>query len=86
LLFRRDAGNIETGMRMALFYVISPPLFVLAGLAVGIILAPGNWYWGLLAAYVSLAALSLPVRKRSCRLCAMRKVCPGSAARDDFGQ
>jgi len=76
---------MRTGMRLSLFYIVSPPLFVLAGVAVGVLLTPGVWHWALLGLYVALNAATFPVRKRGCQVCAMRAVCPGSAAKPRGG-
>ncbi len=79
-LFPRDSGRRDTGVRLAWFYVASPPLFVLVGLLVGALLPVSPSHWATLGAYVALNALSFPVRRRGCGQCAMRAVCPGSAA------
>ena len=80
-MFPRDSGDMKTGMRLSLFYILSPPIFALAGIAVGIALDPGWWHWLLVGAYLLLNAITFPVRKAGCRVCAMRAVCPGSAAK-----
>ena len=79
-LFKQDSGSMKTGKRLSLFYVLSPPVFLIAGVAVGVLLDVGTLHWVLLGLYVTLNAAAFPVRKRGCKLCAMRKVCPGSAA------
>ncbi len=80
-LFRQNSGDVETGMRLALFYIVSPPIFLLAGILVGLFLDVGMWHWTALGAYVALNAMSFPVRNKGCSSCAMRLVCPGSAAK-----
>ncbi len=80
-LFEQDSGNPRTGMRLSLFYILSPPIFLVAGILVGILLESGAWHWVLLGAYIALNAISFPIRKKGCSLCAMREVCPGSAAK-----
>ena len=82
-LFERDSGRPETGMRLSWFYVLSPPTFLVAGILTGTFLHVGVWHWLFLGAYVALNALSFPVRKKGCSLCAMRAVCPGSAAKPE---
>ena len=81
LLFEQDSGDMKTGMRLSLFYVISPPLFLVAGLLVGVFFDVGAWHWLLLGVYVVLNVLSFPIRKKGCGSCAMRAVCPGSAVK-----
>ncbi len=80
-MFEQDSGDPKTGMRLSWFYIISPPIFLLAGLLVGILLDVGVWHWIFLGVYVVLNVLSFPIRKKGCGLCAMRAVCPGSAVR-----
>ena len=77
-----DSGDPKTGMRLSLFYVLSPPLILLTAVAVGLVLSVGITHWAVLAVYIGLNVGSFPVRKKGCRLCAMRRVCPGSAAKD----
>lgn len=80
-MFARDSGSLRTGTRLSLFYVLSPPLVLVAALALGLLLPVGPAHWALLGAYVLLNAASFPVRKSGCRVCAMRAACPGSACR-----
>ena len=78
------AGNPNTGMRLSLFYIISPPVFLISGIFIGAFLDVGIWHWVVLGFYVLLNVVSFPVRMKGCGLCAMRMVCPGSAAKPDL--
>ena len=78
---RPDSGDPKTGMRLTLFYIVSPPLILLASIAIGVLLQVSFWHWVLLGVYVALNVVSFPARKKGCRICAMRDVCPGSAAK-----
>ncbi len=80
-LFDQDSGDMQTGMRLSFFYILSPPIILLAAILEGIILDVETWHWILLGLYIALNAISFPVRKKGCRLCAMRNVCPGSASK-----
>lgn len=81
-LFPVDSGDLRFGKRLTLFYVVSPPLFLLTGLAVGLLLHPGPLHWWLLGAYAVLNGAVFALRKPGCARCAMRRVCAGSAAKD----
>jgi hypothetical protein len=80
-MFPRDSGDVRMGMRLSLFYVVSPPLLLMSGVMIGVFLRVGVLHWILLATYVALNIVTFPVRIRGCRVCAMRLVCPGSAAK-----
>jgi hypothetical protein len=80
-LFEQDSGDFGTGKRLSLFYVLSPPIILVAAILAGIAVRVGITHWVLLGAYVALNALSFPIRIRGCRVCAMRAVCPGSACK-----
>lgn len=80
-MFEQDTGNPKTGMRLSLFYVLSPPVILVAGVLVGIFLEESTSHWILLGVYVALTALAFPVRMKGCRVCAMRQVCPGRACK-----
>jgi hypothetical protein len=77
----QDSGDARTGMRLSLFYIVSPPLILVSGVLIGAFLRVATLHWILLAAYVGLNAATFPIRIRGCRVCAMRRVCPGSAAK-----
>jgi len=80
-LFTQDSGDAKTGLRLSLFYILSPPLVLLAAVLAGILTDVGKWHWIALGAYVALNAVTFPVRIVGCGSCAMRKVCPGSAVK-----
>ena len=77
----QDSGSPKLGMRLSLFYVLSPPVILIAAIAAGVVMDVGPIHWVALGLYVALNAASFPVRSKGCRVCAMRKVCPGSAAK-----
>ena len=79
--FPRDSGNPETGMKLAFFYILSPPIILATALIFGLISHPGTMYWAGLAGFVVINIVLFPVRKKGCSQCAMRKVCPGSAVK-----
>jgi len=79
--FPPDSGDPAVGMRLAMIYIVPPPVILLTALAWGFLTHVGAGYWGLLGGYMALNALSFPVRKYGCGRCAMRKVCAGSAAK-----
>jgi hypothetical protein len=80
-MFKPDSGNAKIGVKLAFFYILPPPLVSLTALAFAIIKNPAWVYWFVLVLFVILNAASFPVRKKGCGLCAMREVCPGSAAK-----
>ena len=82
LMFAQDSGDVKTGMRLSLFYVLSPPTILVASIVAGLYWGVGITHWLVLGLYVALNAVSFPVRKKGCRVCAMRNVCPGSAAKN----
>jgi hypothetical protein len=79
-LFKQDSGNLELGMRLALFYIVPPILIFLSSLIFAIFKGVSLSYWLALAFYLLLNLLTFPLRKKGCALCAMHNVCPGSAA------
>ena len=81
LLFKQDSGDIKIGMRLSLFYILSPPLMLVSATLIGLLLSVTWVYWVGLGVYVALNAASFPLRIKGCRVCAMRKVCPGSAVK-----
>jgi len=80
-MFKPDSGNPKTGIKLAFFYILPPPLISLTALTFAIIRSPTWVYWLMLGLFVILNAVSFPVRKKGCGLCAMREACPGSAAK-----
>ena len=81
VMFKQDSGNIKTGMKLSLFYIISPPVIFLTSLIFVIIKNPARVYWFVLVLFVVLNATSFLVRKKGCGLCVIRESCPGSAAK-----
>ena len=80
-MFEKDSGNPETGKNLTFFYIIPPPLFVIVSLVFALTQQAPMLYWGILTLYIILNAVSFPIRIKGCRQCAMREVCPGSAAK-----
>ncbi len=83
MMCAQDSGNPKTGMRLSFFYILSPPVILVSAIVAGLVWSVGTVHWIVLGGYVALNAASFPVRKKGCRLCAMRKVCPGSAIKSD---
>jgi hypothetical protein len=80
-MFKEDSGNPKTGMKLSFFYILPPPIIFLATLVFAISKSSAGVYWLVWALFIILNVLSFPVRKNGCGLCAMREVCPGSAAK-----
>ena len=80
-LFKQDSGNLKTGMGLSLFYIIIPPVILVSGILTGILIDVTMWHWCILGVYLFLNVLMFPVRKKGCRICALRDVCHGSAAK-----
>ena len=81
VMFAQDSGDPQIGKKLSLFYIVPPPLILIVSLVFGIIQGVSWGYWGVLLLYVGLNGITFPVRKKGCALCAMRQVCPGSAAK-----
>ena len=81
-MFPRDSGDPRLGLKLSMFYILSPPLVLLAGVLTRVFHSPGWHYWLLLGLFVLLNVLTFPLRKHGCAQCRMRKVCPGSAAKE----
>ena len=79
-MFKQDSGDPKMGMKLSFFYILPPPLIFLTSLIFAIIKSPTWAYWIILALFTILNVASFPIRKKGCSLCAMREVCPGSAA------
>ncbi|MCK4543639.1 MAG: hypothetical protein KAU17_15515 [Spirochaetales bacterium] len=78
-MFKQDSGNLKTGMKLSLFYIIPPPVILLLSLVFAVIKNPTWIYWFILVLFVFLNVASFLVRKKGCSLCVMREICPGSA-------
>ncbi len=79
-LFARDSGSVETGKKLSLFYIVSPPLVLVISVLTGVLQPVPRIYWGIAGLFIVLNAVTFPVRKAGCSRCKMRAVCPGSAA------
>ena len=82
-MFKQETGDPKIGMKLSLFYIVPPPLIFLTSLIFAITKSPMWVYWLILALFTILNVVALPIRKKGCRLCVMRKVCPGSAAKSE---
>lgn len=80
-LFKQDSGNPETGKKLSLFYILSPPLIFLTALLYTFYNSPSLSYWIGFGLYILLNIVSFPVRKNGCAKCTMKEVCPGSAVK-----
>lgn len=80
-MFKQDSGNIKTGMKLSLFYIIPPPVIFLSSLIFAIIKSSTWVYWFILVLFVILNVVLFSVRKKGCSLCAMKDACPGSAVK-----
>lgn len=80
-MFKQDSGDPNIGMKLALFYILPPPVIFVAALIFAIIKSPVWIYWFVLVLFIILNVASFPVRKKGCSLCAMKEACPGSAAK-----
>lgn len=80
-IFKQDSGDPNMGMKLSLFYIVSPPVIFVTALIFAIIKSPAWIYWFILVFFVILNAASFPVRKKGCSFCTMRETCPGSAAK-----
>ncbi len=81
-MFEQNSGNLQTGIKLSLFYIIPPPLIFLTSLVFAIIKNPTWDYWMILILFTILNVISFPIRKKGCSLCTMRKVCIGSAVKN----
>ncbi len=81
-LFRQDSGNPDIGKKLSLLmYVFPLPAVAAASIIYGIIAGVDLIFWAALGLFIIFNILSFPLRKRSCRECAMRKTCDGSACK-----
>ncbi|MBI4702991.1 MAG: hypothetical protein HY744_17890 [Deltaproteobacteria bacterium] len=82
LLFAQDSGNPRIGVVLAVpMYMAPPPLLLIAGVVIGVLLPVGAAHWVVLGVFVALNAASFALRPKGCGRCKVRAVCPGSAAR-----
>lgn len=82
-LCAQDSGNQKLGMKLALFYILPPPIIFIASFIYAIFGDPGWIYWCALILFLALNVVSFPLRKKGCGLCAMRECCAGSATRTE---
>ena len=80
-MFKQDSGDPNVWVKLAFFYILPPPVIFVAALSFAIIKSPVWIYWFILVLFTILNVVSFPVRKKGCRLCAMREACAGSAAK-----
>ncbi len=80
-LFEQDSGDPKLGMKLAFFYILPPPLILIAAIAAGLLKDVSGLYWFMTGVFVVLNGLTFPIRKTGCGQCAMRKGCPGSAVK-----
>jgi len=80
-MFKQDSGDLNIGMKLSLFYIVPPPVIFVAALIFAIIKSPVWVYWFILVLFLIFNAVSFPVRKKGCGLCAIREVRSGSAAK-----
>jgi len=80
-MFKQDSGDPNVGMKLAIFYILPPPVILATALVFAIIKSPIWIYWFILVLFIILNVASFPVRKKGCSLCAMRGACPGSAVK-----
>ena len=81
LIYKKDEGNPELGKKYSVFYIISPPIILILSILSGIAYKVEIVHWYILAAFIVLNVITVLLRKVGCGKCAMRLVCPGSAAR-----
>ncbi len=84
-LFKQDSGNLKVGSKLSLFYIVPPPVILVASIIFAAVGEVAWIYWAALALYLVLNVATFPLRKKSCGLCVMRQVCFGSAAKQNIG-
>ncbi len=80
LMFPQNSGNPDTGKKLILFYIVSPPAILILSVTAGTLMTVDTTYWMLFGLFVVLNILAVTLRPKTCKSCAMRNVCPGSAA------
>ncbi len=81
LLFKQNSGSLELGLKLSLFYIITPPAVTILSIAYAFIKHQGLIYWAAIGLYLVLNIITFPIRKHGCGQCRMRRVCPGSASK-----
>ncbi len=82
LICKKDAGDQETGMKLAVVYMILPLIPIIG--AVGVILLNGfSWVLlGWMLVFIGLKGVQFAImRPKGCAHCKRRYQCPGSAAK-----
>lgn len=84
LFWEKDTGNPETGMKLAVVYMILP-LIPIVGIIAVMLLHGFSWVLlGWTIVFIVLNGVQFAVlRPRGCAQCKRRYDCPGSAARRD---
>lgn len=81
LLFKQDSGNPETGIKLAISYILQLPVILIAALAAGFLYDFNFISVVLLIIFMILNLLQgVVLRKKGCALCKARYICKGSAA------
>ncbi len=81
LLFKQDSGNPETGMKLAISYILQLPVILIAAIAAGCLYGFNFISVILLIIFVILNLLQgVILRKKGCEVCKARFICKGSAA------
>lgn len=80
-LYKQDSGDPETGKKLTLFYIVSPPTILILSLLYALLFHAGWTYGFMILAFVLLNGLTFPIRIQSCGRCSMREICPGSAVK-----
>ncbi len=78
-LFKQDSGDPEIGIKLSLFYIVSPPIILIISIIYEFLTSFTLSYGIAICIYVLLNVISFPIRKAGCGQCVMKKVCPGSA-------
>ena len=80
LFFKKDSGNQETGMKLAISYILQLPVILIAAIAAGFLYDFKTVNIVLLIIFVIINVLQGAFRKSSCKVCKARFICSGSAA------
>lgn len=80
-LFKPDSGNPKLGIRLSISYILQLPIIVILTLIAGFIYGFTWLNVSMLIIFIIINIMQGIVRKKSCIICKMRAVCPGSAAK-----
>ncbi|MBN2010643.1 hypothetical protein JW960_14955 [candidate division KSB1 bacterium] len=78
-LFEQDSGSPELAQKLSLFYIVSPPLIAIVSISYALVEKASIGFLGMIVLYIVLNAITFPVRRKGCAVCAMRATCPGSS-------